>query len=66
MMKLKEVVSSISQVIEPGKEVNTDITRQLELIEYKLFYLLETREHLELKEPNIFKEVEALEKKLDS
>lgn len=66
MQKLKEVVNKICGVIEPGKEVNTDITKQLEQVEYKLFLLLETREHIEIKEQGTFKEVEQWEKKLDS
>jgi hypothetical protein len=30
MLNLKEVVNKISSIIEPGKEANKDITKQLE------------------------------------
>ena len=65
MQKLKDIVDAITSHIDPGKEVPKEITKELEQIEYKLFNLIEQREYIEQCDLNTFKEVEALEKKLE-
>lgn len=49
--KLKITISKMTQIIEPGKEVNKDMAKQLSQIEYKLFYLTEARDFIVQKDP---------------
>ena len=46
LKRLNELIDKIYGDLDPGKDLNKDVLKKLEQIEYKLEYLLEAREYV--------------------